>query len=64
MPAIIESVFWPGDWRDFYGKVSEEEPPDMLVPLGNPVNMDYFVDTDHAGNKITWRSHTVIIIFI
>ena len=65
IPAEIdETVFTPGDWRDFYGDVVEEDPPNMPVPLGNPVTMSCFVDADHAGNKVTRRSHTGIIIFL
>ena len=61
---LDESVFIPGDWKDFYGDIVEEDPPDMPVPLGNAVNMACFVDADHAGNKITRRSHTGILIFL
>ena len=63
-PSLDESVFIPGDWKDFYGDIVEEDPPDMPVPLGNAVNMACFVDADHAGNKITRRSHTGILIFL
>lgn len=64
-PQIDESAFnTSGDWRDFYGNVREEDPPHMPPPLGNPVTMACFVDSDHAGNKVTRRSHTGIIIFL
>jgi hypothetical protein len=53
MPDIDESVFRHDNWMDFYGKVVEEDPPNMPVPLGNPVQMSCFVDADHAGNKVT-----------
>jgi hypothetical protein len=36
----------------------------MPEPLGNPVNIFAFVDTNHAGNVVTRRSHTGIIIFV
>ena len=36
----------------------------MPVPLGNAVNMACFADADHAGNKVTRRSHTGIMIFL
>ena len=36
----------------------------MPIPLGTAVNVNIFVDADHAGNKVTRRSHTGIIIFI
>lgn len=62
---VDESVFRYGDdWRDFYGDVVEEDPPNMPEPLGNPVVMSCFVDADHAGNKVTRRSHTGIFILL
>ncbi|KAI2489367.1 Reverse transcriptase (RNA-dependent DNA polymerase) [Fragilaria crotonensis] len=36
----------------------------MPEPLGNPVTIHVFVDTNHAGNVVTRRSHTGILIFI
>ncbi len=64
MPSLDEAVFIPGDWKDFYSDIVEEDPLDMPVLLGNAINMACFVDADHAGNKITWRSHTGILIFL
>lgn len=63
-PLIDYSVFRDGDWSDFFGNVVEEDPPDMPALLGNPVNLAYFVDTDHVGNKVTHWSHTGIIPFL
>ena len=51
-------------WRDFYGDVAEELPPKMPAPLGNTLDITCFVDSDHAGNVVTQRSHTGIIIFL
>jgi hypothetical protein len=64
MPSLDESVFMTGDWKDFYGDIVEEDPPDMPIPLGNALNMACFVDADHAGNKVTRRSHTGIMVFL
>ena len=36
----------------------------MPQPKGNPVEITCFVDANHAGNVITRRSHTGIIIFV
>jgi hypothetical protein len=52
------------DWTDFYGDVAEELPPRMLEPRGKPVCTSCFVDANHAGNVITRRSHTGILIFV
>ena len=63
-PGVDESTFIKGDWTEFYGDVVEEDPPNMPEPLGNPVTMHCFVDANHAGNKVTRRSHTGIIILL
>ena len=54
----------PDQWRDFYGDLTEELPPRMPEPLGKAMDITCFVDADHAGNIITRRSHTGILIFI
>ncbi len=64
MPEVDESVFRHGDWKDFYGNVIKEDPPDMPVPLGNPIQMSCFVDADHAGNKVTRWLHTGVFILL
>jgi hypothetical protein len=44
--------------------VTKEDPPNMPVSLGDPVQMSCFVDADHAGNKVTRRSHTGVFILL
>jgi hypothetical protein len=44
--------------------VVEEDPPNMPVPLGNALQMSCFVDANHAGNKVTRRSHTGVFILL
>ena len=64
-PNIDESFFYANaDWKDFYGDVTEELPPNMPEPRGHPVIMSAFVDANHAGNVVTRRSHTGIFIFV
>merc|ERR1712127_1017188 len=36
----------------------------MPEPLGAPVDSTAFEDSDHAGNVITRRSHTGILLFV
>ena len=64
MPEIDKSVFWHDYWSDFYGDVVKEDPPNMPVPLGNAVQMSCFVNADHAGNKVTQRSHKGVFILL
>ena len=49
---------------EFYGEVREEIPSDAPKPLGKPIELTAFVDADHAGDKLTRRSHTCFIIFL
>ena len=53
-----------GEWREFYGDVAEEVPANMPEPLGRPVQVTCFVDADHAGNLVTRRSHSGVLILL
>jgi len=52
------------DWSDFYHDAKEQIPPDAPEPLGKPVMMVAFVDSDHAGDKVTRRSRTGVLVFL
>lgn len=53
------------DWSEsIYGNIKEEMPPNMPKPLGNPVHMTCFVDANHAGDTVTRRSQTGILIML
>ena len=52
------------DWSDFYPDAKEEIPPNMPEPRGHSVQINCFVDADHAGDVVSRRSHTGIIIFV
>ena len=52
------------DWKDFYGDMEEELPPKVPKPLGKSVHMTYFVDANHAGNVVTRKSHTGVLIYV
>ena len=45
-----------------YKDTIEELPPNEPEPKGREVQINYFVDSDHARDKITCRSHTGILI--
>lgn len=49
---------------ELYPDAVEDIPPDMPEALGNPVEINTFVDSDHAGDSVTRRSRTGIIIFL
>ncbi|KAL7537221.1 hypothetical protein ACHAXR_009342, partial [Thalassiosira sp. AJA248-18] len=64
-PYVIEEMFNNNaDWMGFYGDIQEQQPPMMPEPLGKPMLTTAFVDSDHASNVMTRRSHTGIMIFI
>ena len=46
-----------------YPDAVDVDPPGMPRPLGASVQLTMFVDADHAGNQVTRRSHTGILIF-
>jgi uncharacterized protein len=52
------------DWTDFYPDAKEPLPPNAPEPRGKMVQVNCFVDADHAGNKITRRSHSGILIYL
>ena len=66
VPDIDESRFHKCDWSEFYPDADKADiiPPDILPTRGKHVYITCFVDADHAGCKVTRRSHTGIIIFI
>ena len=59
-----ESGFQKKDWSEFYCDAKENIPPNALQPRSHSLQMNVFVDVDHAGNHITRQSHTGILIFL
>ena len=49
--------------KDIYTEAEDVIPHDMPRPRGEPVSISVFVDADHAGNQVTRRSHTGILIY-
>mmetsp|Transcript_12766 Transcript_12766/g.18320 ORF Transcript_12766/g.18320 Transcript_12766/m.18320 type:complete len:120 (-) Transcript_12766:618-977(-) len=60
---IDEARFVKQDWTEFYRDTEERIPPNAPEPRGKSVVISCFVDANHAGDKVTRRSHTGIIIF-
>ena len=63
-PSIDMSDFKECDWKPFYGDVKEAIPPNAPEPRGKDVDLRMFVDSDHAGDKLTRRSRTGFMIFM
>ena len=51
------------NWEEQYPGAKEEMPPDMPQPKGSTINLTVFVDADHAGDKMTRRSVTGILLY-
>jgi hypothetical protein len=62
-PVIDAGRFHKFDWEDFYKDAKEAIPENMPKPRGNPMSTHCFVDANHAGNKVTRRSQTGVLIF-
>ena len=50
--------------KNIYYNADDQDPPGMPAPYGQPVQINVFVDLDHAGNTVTRRSHAGIIIYL
>jgi len=61
--AWDEGKFQSFDWSDFYRDAKEPIPPNAPLPRGNPIQINAFVDADHAGNQIMRRSHMGFLIY-
>ncbi|KAI2511614.1 Reverse transcriptase (RNA-dependent DNA polymerase) [Fragilaria crotonensis] len=63
-PVFHESWFQKCDWSECYPGACEAVPPDAPEVRGQSVSMSCFVDADHAGCRVTRRSHTGVLIFV
>lgn len=52
------------DWYEFYGDVKEEIPPNAPMPAGKTVETTAWMDADHAGDRLTRRSHSGVLVFL
>jgi hypothetical protein len=48
-----QATFEDHEWKDFYSNAAESIPPNAPPPRGLPVQINAFVDANHAGNKVT-----------
>jgi hypothetical protein len=63
-PLFDESRFNVCDWSEFYPDAEEAVPHNTPMERGKAVVTSCFVDSDHAGCKVTRRSHTGVILFV
>ncbi len=63
-PTIDNDPFPVMDWKEFYGDVTESIPSNTPKPLGKPVDVSMFVDSNHAGDKQTRHSCSGFLIYV
>ena len=63
-PEIDMNDFKECDWKNFYGDVQEPIPMNAPEARGKDVDLRLYVDSDHAGEKLTRRSRTGYFIFM
>jgi hypothetical protein len=52
------------NWREFYPDAVEHIPPNAPQPRGKPLQIIAFVDSYHAGDLITRRSRTGVLVYL
>ena len=63
-PKISPDSFNICDWSSQYPDAKEQLPPNAPEALGHSVTTTCYVDADHAGCRVTRRSHTGILIYV
>jgi hypothetical protein len=63
-PEFDTTQFRECDWKEYYPGAAEAIPDNMPEPRGRSVTSTCFVDADHAGCRLTRRSHSGVLIFV
>ena len=64
-PDIDFDTFNDGaEWKELYGDVTKAIPPNASDPRGKSVDLCMWVDSDHAGEKLTKLSRTWYFILL
>ena len=61
---IDHSVFTKCDWPEFYRDAKEAIPMNTSAPQVKEVDICIFVDSDHAGDKVSDRSRSGFLIYV
>ena len=61
---VDDNRFNDSDWSQYYPDAVEAVPPNMPRPLGAAATITCYCDADHAGCRMTRRSHTGILIYV
>lgn len=52
------------EWKNFYPEAKEEVPVNAPEPKGKPMQILAFIDADHAGDMLTRKSRTGVLLFL
>ena len=63
-PEIDHSVFWECDWLEFYRDAKDAIPANAPEPQGKEVDIHMFVDSYHAGDRVSHRSRCGFLIHV
>ena len=64
-PSILQEASEKGRaMASLYKDAADEIPPNAPEPRGKAVQINCFVNADHAGDRITRRSHTGILLYV
>ena len=63
-PDIDMDKFPQYNWKRLYGNVKEIIPENAPKPIGKEFIIRAFVDTDFAGDSLTWRSSTGFLVML
>ena len=63
-PDIDIDQFPKKNWKQFYGSTKEPLPRNAPPPLGKELLIRAFVDADFAGDNLTRRSRTALVILL
>lgn len=62
--TVITDELENQDWSSFYPNAKEDIPTNIPEPRGRAVHMTVFVDADHAGDMMTRRSRTGVLLYV
>ena len=51
------------EMKEIYVDACEDLPTNAPIPRGKSVQLNCFVDADHGGDRVTWRSQTGLVLF-
>jgi hypothetical protein len=63
-PEVNEGDFKKCDWKTYYPGAEEQISPNAPEARGHEIDLQMYVDSDHAGDELNRRSRTGYIIYV